>query len=141
MVAYSFKRRFVAPIQVGLGIYMPPEPTSQIPDPKTHTIRALRDGRSRHARAGEPVSLYCDQRSPDGFLIGMAVCIDAPPISLEFKRGLVRSAPFGHIRGAAALDTFARSDGFEDWAQMHAFWREEHDADGFDGIIVRWRRQ
>lgn len=50
MVAYSYKRRFVTPIRVGLGLL-----------PKRQTIRA--HGLRRHARAGEELQHYC--ASPD----------------------------------------------------------------------------
>ena len=38
----------------------------------------------------------------------------------------------------AELDAFARRDGFEDWPEMREFWRENHKAEVFSGVLIRW---
>lgn len=143
MVAYSFQRRFANPVRLGLGLEPLPEldAVAGTPlEPKTHTIRAPRRGRGRHADVGDPLSLYCEQRRPSCFLIGRAVCRGSWPIVLSFRAGAVDSVYTGRIRGGAPLDRFARSDGFADWAIMSAFWREEHHVDFFGGVIIAWTR-
>lgn len=140
MVAYSFKPRFVAPIQVGLHCYMPPTPTSFVPEPKTQTIRAHR---GRHAREGEEIQLYCGMRTKQCFLIGRARCVETQGISIAFRRrrnsDWLRCARFGKIDRPSSLDKFARSDGFHDWQALREFWREEHPGiDDFAGVIIFW---
>lgn len=144
MTAYSFKRGFVPPICLGLGIPVPAgfmlEPWHE---PKTHTIRSRRVGRSRHARAGELVQLYCTQRDRDGFKIGVTPCAGAFPIKLDFERDRVEimrgSEPF--VTMGRALDKFARSDGFRDWDAMSEFWSMTHDTGNgpWVGVFIEWR--
>lgn len=146
MVAYSFKRRFVAPILVGLGYSESALFNLSEAKPKRQTIRAER--RKRHARPGEELQLYCAMRTKSCILIGRARCTDAQPIRLYFarpdNRGIlrndsVRCAATGWLQRAKQLDAFARSDGFEDWNAMRAFWDEEHDGiREFEGHIIFW---
>lgn len=128
MVAYSFKRRFVEPIRVGLGVL----PTG-LAYPKRQTIRAAR---KRHARPGEEVQLYCGMRTKGCFLIGRARCVSVDGVKLDFT-GLVAINRQAFILNTL-LDDFARSDGFADFAEMRRFWREEHGLSVFEGVRVRW---
>lgn len=121
MVAYSFKPRFVAPIQAGT---------------KRQTIRA---DRKRHARVGEQLQLYTGMRTKQCKLIGRATCVSVDLVLLNFAdHGVVR------INGIvlfsdSAMQEFARSDGFSSWADMRAFWQENHPgADQFEGVIIGW---
>lgn len=137
------------PIAFGLGIDLPADTLSRVTqlnaaflapasEPKTHTIRAPRRGRSRHARVGEQLTLYCRQRHPAGFLIGRAVCDSVKSIQLDFTSETVKiddNAPFCGYRD---LDHFARTDSFDDWAAMREFWRETHAATVFVGFIIKW---
>lgn len=133
MVAYSFQRQFVEPIQVGLGI-LHPGPTA----PKRHTIRA---DRKRHARPGEELQLYRGMRTKACFLIGRARCTAARPIELVF-RGRRKGVWIYGERVCASLasrDQFAKNDGFEDWAAFAEFWKENHgDPESWHGIIIHW---
>lgn len=151
MVAYSFKERFVDPIQMGLGTLGMPEAIpgeaivgGRIIRPKRQTIRA--NGKRRHARAGEVVQLYYGMRTKFCRSIGVAKCTEAPPIYLGFGAG---SAPLDRVRifrtsldeitGAKNLDAFARLDGFDDWADMRAFWQSEHQGiTDFSGTLIEW---
>lgn len=148
MVAYSFKRRFVNPIRIGLGLNAQPEGawTSYVPKqivPKHQTIRA---DRKRHVRQGEELQLYCGLRTRQCFLIGRARCIGTSKITLVFddddpeEGDGVISPGFGLAEwGYGSLDAFARGDGFADWAKLRQFWREEHPGvDMFDGVIIFW---
>lgn len=136
MVAYSFQGQFVAPIQVGLGIESC-NPGIEI-HPKTHTIRA---DRKRHARPGEELQLYRGMRTRSCFLIGRARCTSIKRIELVF-RGRRRGVWIDGSRAAAAAkdrDSFARSDGFENWAGLADFWKENHgDPASWEGVIVYW---
>jgi|GEM_PF-1396177 len=121
MVAYSFRPRFVAPILAGT---------------KSGTIRA--NGLRRHAMAGEQLQLYTGMRTKHCALIIRIPCIAAPTIKLVFK-GRTRVETSGvTLRKPKALDSFAFADGFNDFAEMREFWREEHDAVEFTGTWPRW---
>ncbi|RVD44927.1 hypothetical protein EN742_00860 [Mesorhizobium sp. M4A.F.Ca.ET.020.02.1.1] len=121
MVAYSFKSHFAPPILAGT---------------KRQTIRA---DRKRHARAGEQLQLYTGMRTKQCKLIGRATCIGVDLVMLNFAdHGVVR------INGIvlfsdAAMQRFAHSDGFTSWADMRAFWRDNHPGvEVFDGVLIRW---
>lgn len=139
MVAYSFKRRFVAPIRAGLSSVR----LSWDPHPKRQTIRAI--GKRRHARPGETLQLYHGMRSRECFKIGDASCIAADGIRLFIRSEIIeirRAAGNSElIDKAGKLDAFAQDDGFDDWADMRAFWLQEHDGKHlgpFIGVLIQW---
>lgn len=157
-VAYSFQRRFVAPIHAGLdlGFGDPPIPCEPIRNhgdakfsfiarpnarPKRQTIRAER---ARHARPGEMLQLYCSMRTKSCFLIGRARCSEVAFIRIDFT-GLIAINRQG-FQGRDAIDEFARGDGFRDFAEMREFWREQHPdifncgTGVFEGILIRWEK-
>lgn len=80
MVAYSFKRQFVAPIALGLGIACPNgfAPAAGVVRPKRHTMRST--GKRRHARPGEGLQLYWGMRTKSCLKIGDAKCIKVEQI-------------------------------------------------------------
>ena len=147
MVAYSFKKRFVVPIKIGLG--MPYEIDDIVGDleaasrPKRQTIRA--NGKRRHARPDEILQLYTAMRTRQCKLIGTARCVAVHDIVIAFgdarQHGM---APVISIDGEArylglGLNDFARLDGFEDWSDMLAFWKDEHGIDKpFSGVLIKW---
>jgi hypothetical protein len=141
MVAYSFQRRFVNPIRVGLGF----DQLADFPPAaggKRHTIRGHRV--RGHAREGQPLELFFAQRTPSCFLIARAVCIGVSPIRLLFDDDVevegVISPGLGLMQwGYASLDAFAIGDGFENWAALKNYWRIEHGCtQEFAGTIVFW---
>ena len=155
MVAYSFQRRFVAPICLGLGRDIPIgfEVGSGLAEqePKTHTIRRWGKEKKpeeprRHARPGELVQLYHAQRTKSCIRLGVARCADALGIFINIGRP--KGGPYIRIDGrepflkARELDAFARSDGFGDFGDMADFWTEHHRAimNDFRGVIVFWER-
>lgn len=163
MTAYSFKRRFVAPIRAGLGLVglgmdgagnevpcelvlddgvKAPRPFDPMRDldppirPKRQTIRAV--GRRRHARPGEVVQLYHGMRTKQCFLIGRARCVSVEPIEIIVKEHSMPTRLSGKHVGGGFLREFARADGFESAEDMLAFWREEHGLGKFEGLLIRW---
>jgi hypothetical protein len=143
MVAYSFQPMFVPPICLGLGLPIPGRlgscPGSNLDDPKIHTIRAHRRGRSRHARPGETLQLYCRQRLPDGFLIGKAACETVQPITIMFMPPCSAVSIDGR-EDDRPLDDFARADGFASWPDLVDFWRVHHPGvTTFSGVIITWK--
>lgn len=162
MVAYSFKRQFVPPIRVGLGLraaaaiklydgtnglvdlWAPRSPEVAPPPPyptaKLQTIRAV--GKRRHVRPGEEVQLYTGMRSKGCFLIGRGRCKDVRDILITLKQiGGCVSVGSSQQRLAVyqgeGLGEFARSDGFDGWASMLRFWKDEHgDTETFIGVLI-----
>jgi hypothetical protein len=131
MTAYSFQRRFVAPIQVGLGCYMPPLQTSPVPAPKRQTIRA---DRKHHVRPGGELQLYCGMRTKECFLIGRARCVSVEPIRFLIRHCDMILEPSNLV----CTDWFAQKDGFADAKEMHEFWRKEHGLGVWRGVVIRW---
>lgn len=137
MVAYSFQTQFVEPIRIGLT------PGPLRPGGKRHTIRS--HGKRRHARPSETLQLYRGMRTKQCFLIGTALCVGVPPISIflarrRAARERVEIGGRGVLKTAAALDDFAVSDGFHDWAALREFWAEHHPGiTDFDGIMIEWQ--
>jgi len=133
VVAYSFERRFIEPITIGL---VPGPPASRA---KRQTIRAER--RSRHARPGERMQLFFAMRSKQCQFLGEPRCTGVWPIHLSFAPASVLIEGMPSPQGAAELDAFARRDGFGDWAELAAFWAERHGrtvASGFQGVLLIW---
>ena len=134
MVAYSFNKRFVAPIRVGLGL---PVDEEIPPEPKTQTIRAI--GKRRHARPDDIVQLYYGMRTKGCFLIGTGLCSSVEPIEIDVREHSMPIKLAGkHIGGGFSHD-FARADGFTGIEDMHAFWKTEHGLGRFDGLLIQWR--
>lgn len=129
MVAYSFKSRFVAPIEART---------------KRQTIRAV--GKKRHARRGDYLQIYTGDRFHPR-LVGRAKCEAAVPVLLAFGNATLR--PFVQIgeQGPNAsliikpadLDAFATRDGFGDWQGLADFWAETHgDVAEWTGLLITW---
>lgn len=136
MVAYSYKRRFVTPIRIGLGLSIRPEDRDEEAAtmllPKRQTIRAV--GLRRHARPGETLQHYCGMRHPSCFLIGRGVCVSVSEISIMVRKGSLRVSLIDPVQ----LDDFAQADGFASAEDMHVFWRTEHGLGRFEGVLIRW---
>lgn len=134
MVAYSFKKRFIAPIQVGLGMIERINGTEY--QPKQQTIRAVR---RRHAWPGEEIQLYCGMRTKSCFLIGRATCSDIRKITIDFPRDRLH-VDYVSLTTTGQLDAFAHCDGFINWDDMRTFWRKEHrGVDQFVGVLIMWK--
>lgn len=121
MVAYNFARVFVDPIRAG---------------EKSQTIRPPR---KRHARVGEPVQLYVDQRSSrcEKIVDPDPVCLSVSPIHLCVDDRIISTIAIG---GAIVRDmrSFAMADGFETLAEMHRFFSGQYGVGRFEGVLIRW---
>lgn len=123
MVAYSFKRQFVAPIRA-LN--------------KAQTIRA---DRKRHARIGETLQLYSGMRTKSCMLIGTAKCSGVFPVRIDFQKYIVdvNGCTIASLFLLNSLNKFAVDDGFNDWFELCAFWAKEHGAiAAWSGVLIRW---
>ena len=142
MPAYSFKKRFINPIKVGLGQKIHAADTiEEMLRPKRQTIRAI--GKRRHARPGEIVQLYYGMRTKQCFKIGEARCISALPVCLTFISWGSAIVGSGKVPENCYFDErlhlFAQADGFDTWDAMKEFWRAEHAGlDKFEGVLIRW---
>ena len=132
MVAYSFKERFVAPIEEGLGI----RPQPGLVRPKRQTIRAR--GKRRHARPQEKLQLYFGQRTRHCRKIGEARCIGVQCIRIEVHAEGMGVVVDGAKLPRILLKAFAQADGFDNYSDMHRFWLKEHGIGLFDGVLVTW---
>jgi hypothetical protein len=142
MVAYSFKRFFSPQISVGI---------------KRQTVRA---DRRRHARPGEQLQLYEGMRTrhcrkiinPD------PLCSNVSPIVIETSDAndrFITSIEVGGIRfNSDDMEEFARADGFAPehinavaldldgksaLENMGAFWKANHAAGCFVGVVIYWQ--
>ena len=134
MVAYSFKKRFIEPIRVGLSTIS----LSFDCPPKRQTIRAL--GKRRHARRGETLQLYTAMRTRQCRKIGDARCVKTDNITLRIcSDGDLLVTIGGKLMLPADVDGFAQDDGFEGHEDMWLFWRENHpDTEYFNGVLILW---
>lgn len=147
MPAYSFMRRFVDPIRVGLGL-LKVSPPDNLPRPKRQTIRAV--GKRRHARVGETVQLYTGMRTKNCELIGNARCTAVQGVHLKwsewqsfFTFDVWQPEPdtykrHGDLLAIADMDAFARADGFDSFADMEKFWQATHGLATFEGLLIQW---
>ena len=112
---------------------------------KRQTIRAPR--KSRHARPGDPLTFYTGPRMQPR-AIGRSVCVSTAEVNLNCAKdsatvweedGRVSFAVQAHDSDSrAALDDFARADGFATWAEMREWFKQTHETDVFTGVLIRW---
>jgi hypothetical protein len=135
MVAYSFNRRFVDAILLGL------EPGPWLPGMKRQTIRGPRN---RHARPGEAIQLYTGQRTRCCRKLGVARCMRVRPIVLQFSRFHLYVAIAGRYLERFELESFVRLDGFASRADMLTFWRSQREPkrgeilELADAVLIEW---
>lgn len=133
MVAYSFKKRFVDPIRVGLSSVS----LSFDCPPKRQTIRAI--GKRRHARPGETLQLYTGMRTRQCEKIGDARCISVERIVIKVPRDDAWLAvKMGDAPSFEAGDDFAIADGFQNINDMWLFWFDAHGPGNFEGVLIKW---
>lgn len=133
MVAYSFKPQFVEPIATLT---------------KRQTVRSER---KRHARPGEPIQLYTAMRTRHcrKILSADPICLDVRPIRIHLDSlnpHLISSIHINEIPlDDAEIEAFAVADGFNGALahgfarrRMGEFWLQNHDWNGFVGVVIRW---
>ncbi len=144
MVMFNFKPQFVQRIYRGS---------------KTQTIRGAR---KRNAIEGDGLQIYTGPRMKP-VKLGDAICFMAGDVEINLTMGQVRitwdATEHRPMRlestmfTKTALDSFAFSDGFDDWEAMRAFFLDQHkkgispkmfsrtnaDTVFLDGRIAKWR--
>ncbi len=114
MVAYNFMPRFASLVESG---------------EKRQTIR--REGKRIHADRGDKVHLFTGMRTKDCRKLGEGVCIQSAFVTI--------SETGAHVNGVVVsnLDPFARRDGFRDFDEMKAWFRDTHGLP-FTGRLIQW---
>lgn len=123
MVAYSFNKRFEAPI---------------LARTKRQTIRGV--GARTHAKAGSALQLYTGMRTVSCRLMARATCSSISAVRLMLATDLVRIDGRATHSLMPELDAFAVRDGFGDWGDLKEFWRDAHGSSisDFEGVLVDW---
>lgn len=128
MVAYSFNNRFCEAIANGS---------------KRQTIRS--DFGKRHVRVNELIQFYTAMRTKQcRKIIADAPCIEVIQIKIKVaQKKIVKIKLWGSTYwvegdGKNWLDVFARADGFQDIADMHQFWFDNHGMGTFNGVLIKW---
>lgn len=118
MVAFNFKPDFVTLIECGI---------------KVQTIRGgLRCG------PGDKMQLFTGQRTKQCQRIGEAVCVESFPVMFRdtsFHTG--RNQKVLQVSCPDELQKFAEADGFQNWDQCEAFFRDHYEFP-FTGFVHRW---
>lgn len=89
---------------------------------------------------GRPLAPYVGMRTKQCALICEKECLSVEDVRLRFRRGGddVTTAS-QYLQKPHDLDAFAVADGFDDWPDLCAFWKETHDAVArFEGVLIRW---
>lgn len=130
MGLYNFQRRFVPKILSG---------------EKTHTIRAER---AHPDKPGNTLHLYTGLRTKKARLLMRVPCMKVEGIEIRSDVAVV-DPPSGDVYSLIRVfiggeqlawdecDSFARRDGFSDFADMMAFWNGRLP---FRGHIIHWRK-
>lgn len=119
MGVYDFKDRFVPFILDGS---------------KTHTIRGERADGYRD-EPGDIMHLYNKLRTKKRNLVMRAPCVRVEPIIIT-PGAMVRIS--GEWLEDDEREALARRDGFPDFAEMIAFWREPKNRLPFKGWVFHW---
>lgn len=123
MVAYNFQNRFAPDIRSGA---------------KKNTIRAMRKGRSRHARPGEALQLYTGMRtSVCEKLIDDPTCLNVLPIEINQNCCKVFIRLDGRELRSDEAEELAIADGFKNVEELAAFFKETHGLH-FEGVSISW---
>lgn len=140
MGALSFKERFVEPVLAGLQ------------RKKGGKRQSIRNFRKRPLKVGERVVLYYAQRTKHCKRLGEDVIksVDIIHIHKDFiqivrynDEAVGRKVTIEAVYNSKKeLDSFARADGFKDFADMKAFWMAEHgklhDPFPYSGNLYKW---
>ncbi|WP_224825616.1 hypothetical protein [Cognatishimia sp. MH4019] len=132
MVAYSFQKQFIEPIELGMR-------DPKAPGAKLQTIRGPR---KRHAYPGENLQLYYAMRTKHcRKIIPDPVCLDVRPITIQWEAGQIKRIRVGWVRNPPLtdLEAFAKADGFTSLREMSAFWELPAPDHFFDGLLIKWQ--
>jgi hypothetical protein len=116
MGLYGFQKRFVPMILAGT---------------KNHTIRATR---AYPDEPGRTLHLYTGLRTSEAKLIKRVVCTKVLPIRIVDAGVFID----GRRLAGDECESLARDDGFENFADMMAFWNGRRP---FNGHIIHWGKQ
>lgn len=112
MVAYNFQGRFAGMVEAGT---------------KRQTIR-----QSARCAPGDALQLYTGQRTKECRKLRDAVCVAVESCIIR-ERSIIYAG-----RRLDDPDAFARADGFADYAEMYAWFKEQYGSWAFIGKCIRW---
>lgn len=120
MVAYNFRPRFAPKVE------------------QLEKRQTIRGPRTRHARPGEPVQLYVDQRTRDcrKLVSPDPICVSVEPVTI----GPSYVEVFWSRLPEDQLDQFAVADGFANAADMFDWFSKTHSLP-FTGVLIKWKPQ
>lgn len=119
MAILGFKKRFAGKVKSGK---------------KRQTIRAFR---KYPIKVGDPLYLYTGLRTKHAKRLRVTTCLSTHLIHIDLSRNVI-ILPNAVFNTTGELNRFARRDGFSDWADMKAFWKETHKGRMFKGTLIRW---
>lgn len=114
MVAYNFQAQFAPAVESGQ---------------KRRTIRA--EGKRKHAQAGDALQLYTGMRQAGCRLLARSVCTASTYCAIREDGVTLGNHPREDV------DAFAQADGFRDFEDMKAWFRETHGLP-FIGRLIEW---
>jgi len=79
-------------------------------------------------------------RKPDSGLLFLAECTSVVPITLHEEGYSVWRGGWFRPAGAAASEALARRDGFGNYAELLAWFRERYDIESSVFVVITWRR-
>lgn len=124
MVAYNFSREFAASVSSGV---------------KRSTIRPERRPPQRHARPGERLQLYCDQRQPACRKLRDPdpLCVDVKPIEIRRVGHLVWVELNDNFVMGHRLDDLILREGFRSHRDFYGWFHARYGLP-FRGVYVTW---
>ena len=122
MAAYNFQKQFVTDIENWN---------------KRHTIRRI--GKRHHSKPGDRIQLYTGMRTKScrKIINPDPLCIYVRTISIWVNPEGIRLIQVDKFT-QDDLESFAKSDGFENLKSMSDFWLDFHGTGRFDGLIIGW---
>lgn len=129
MAILSFKKRFAGKVRNGR---------------KRQTIRGFR---KYPIKAGETLYLYTALRTKYAKKLRVVTCKSTQNIFIWFNARRVFISGDAVLVSDAALNAFAKADGFNDFEDMRAFWIAEHGVKKgkrkvilrpFKGTLIKW---
>ena len=113
MVAFNFQKRFADAVEAGH---------------KRQTIRA-----KARCMVGDKLQLYTGQRTKACYKLRDEICTSVRRIVIGPKTIKVD----GHQLTILETETFARSDGFQNWGEMRRWFEDNHGLP-FTGWLIEW---
>ncbi len=100
---------------------------------KRQTVRA---NRKRPIRVGDRLRLFTGMRTKACRFLREERCLLPIPVTIEAEESVGLRLD-GYWQGAASRESFARADGFPNYADMVAWFKQTHGLP-FEGVVIYW---